>query len=157
VLRPALIPGLEAEEEESLIARRGASQQAEPGDRVVKLHSLGLSQNTLDLFQHLIRPFQRGRGGKLDVQERIAVILFGQEARREPLPDEAVHCGEQHDYQHAYYRLADQGVTPTDITVRRLLEQPVEAAEESSEQSSGFFPGPQQQRGERGRKGQRVE
>ena len=64
-----------------------------------------------------------------------------------------IHDREERDDQHAYRRLADQGVAPVDVTARRLLEQAVEAAEESGENAFGFFPWPQQQRGERRRRG----
>src|SRR5262249_37376683 len=145
------------DEEKSLVTRRTASQQAEPADSVIELHSLGLSENPLDLFQHLIRPLQRSRGGKLDVKERVAIILFRQEAGWQPPSNEGVHGREERDNQHTHHSLADQRVAPVDVTARRFREHTVEDSEESREDAFGLFPGPQQQRGERGRESQRVE
>src|SRR5438105_11729698 len=106
----ALFPRLEADEEKALITCGSATEQAEAANRIVVLHALGLRQNPLDLFQDLIGSLQRSRRRKLDIQKCVAVILFGQKARREFSADESIRYREAHENQYAHDRLANQPV-----------------------------------------------
>src|SRR5262249_57193211 len=99
----AFAPRLEPEKKNPWVPPQTASQRPTPADSVIELHSLGLSENPLDLFQHLIRPLQRSRGGKLDVKERVAIILFWQEAGWQPPSDEGVHGREERDNPHTHH------------------------------------------------------
>ncbi len=56
--RGALVPGLEPDEEEALVTGGNARQHAEAAYGAVGLHALRRAEHPLDLFQHLIRPFE---------------------------------------------------------------------------------------------------
>ncbi len=80
------------------------------------------------------------------MQHRVAVVFFGQKARRQRTADESVggsEAGQNHDANHGF---AQQRVTPVEITVHHLVEAAIEPAEEASLYSSRFLSRPQQQR-----------
>ena len=89
VVALALVPGVEPDEVEGGVRRRGAGEEAEAGDRRDVLDALRLREELLDFLAHRVGPLERGGVGKLDVQEEVALVLVGEKARGKPLAEQA--------------------------------------------------------------------
>ena len=128
-----VLPRIELDEVERVVARGHAGQQAEADDGVEVSDALGLLQDRVHLVRHSIGSLEGSRRRQLDVEQRIAVVFFRQEARRQPLPEQTGGHGEQHQHADANQRLADQAVAQADVAVRGPREPAVERIEEPSE------------------------
>ena len=121
--RVALVPRLQGDEEEGVVGRVDAAEQAEADDRVVGLHARRVLQDRLDLLADRVRALQRRGVGQLHVHVEVALVLLGQEARRQarcrrsrrapamPASSSIASAG-----------LADQAPAPADVAVGGAAE-----------------------------------
>jgi hypothetical protein len=76
-----------------------------------------------------IRSFERRRRRQLHVEEEIAVILLGQEARRQTTAERRIRRGECEQQRDRHDRLADEDVAERHVGTRGAVEPAVEHAE----------------------------
>ena len=150
-------PFLQRDEEDAAVARVHPDEKVVAGDRADVLDSGRGLEDLLTLSHDGVGALE-GRGVRQDdLGEEVTLIFLRQEAARDAL---AEHSGEDRDanqQQNGDERFADEEAADAHIAIGRCTEDPIEPVEELLQRSLAFFLRLQEQCGERGRKGERVE
>ena len=97
----ALIPRLEADEVERVVARRHAGQKAEAGNRDEVCDAVSLQQRLIDFARDRVRALQRGGRRQLHVEQHVSIVLVGNETRRKAAAEKRGACGERRKQRDA--------------------------------------------------------
>src|SRR5262249_7526146 len=85
----AVLPLLQRDEEEGVVARPRQAEEAEPDDAGRRLHPGSLCQQLFDLARGGLSPLQRGGARKLQVQVEESLVFVREEARWQPAAQES--------------------------------------------------------------------
>ena len=114
-------------------------------------------EDLLDLSRHCARAFQRSRIRKLHVDEGIALVFIGQEARGQTHAKENCDYGESRNYKQSQRAFAKNPGADFDVDLGGAPEHAIEPVKESAEQPVALLLRPKQQRGKRGAQRERIE
>ena len=153
----ALVPGFERKEIKGVVGGVHRAEKAVAGDRRKVRNARRLFQDRLDLRAGVGGALERRSGRKLHVGVEVALVLFGNEARREPRAEKPGKRREDDEERHREKGLVDQVATAVHVAIGRPPEPVIEPAEEDAEGTARLFARLQQKRGERGRERQRIE
>ena len=153
----AFRPLLERDEKEARVGARNGAEEIEADDRGDIFHAWGLKENLLDLAGGL-GGLLEGRGAReLDHAEEVALILLGDERGGHRSANSSRSDGEADEKQHRNRELADQTAANGGVSIRRSVEEFVEATEKRTERAAGFLAGTQEKRAKRGTERKGVE
>ena len=93
----ALVPRLELNEIEGVVAGVDPRDQAEADDGIEGRDAVGLGEQRIDLARDFVGALDRGGRRKLDVDKAIAIVLFRQEARGQSAAQEPGSGGKQQE------------------------------------------------------------
>ncbi len=151
------MPGLQRDEIEAGVGRRGSGEKAVARDRGDVLDALGLAEDLIDPLADRVRALQRRRVGQLDVHEEVPLVLHRQEAGGQLLAEEAAEDDEADQDCDADEHLPDEVARQADVALRHPSEDAVEPGEELPERPLGLLLRPQDQRAERRREREGIE
>ena len=153
----AMSPFLQRNEEHAAVARVHPGKKVVAGDRTDVLDSGRSLEDLLTLSHHGVGALE-GRGVRQDdLGEEVTLIFLRQEAARDALAEHSGEEGDTDEQNNGDERFADEEAADAHIAIGRGAEASIEPVEELLQQSFAFFLRLQQHRGERGRKGERIE
>ena len=153
----SLLPRLELNEIEGVIAGVDPRDQAEADDGIEGQDAFGPGEQRVDLARDFVGALDRGGWRKLDIDKAIAVVLFRQEARGQSAAQEPGSGGKQQEDRDTDDRLPNEAATHARVPARRSLQEGVEPTEDAREPSPVLAARAKQHGGQSRRQRQRVE
>ena len=91
------------------------------------------------------RTLERSRIGKLHIDEDVALVFIGQEARGQTVAEESRAHGEGRNHHQSQRRLSNEPAAEPDIDFRAAPEHAIEPVKELAEQPVTLHLGPEHQ------------
>ena len=153
----AVAPGLQSDEIEGVVTGPDEAEQAEANDAGGVLDTGRVGQDFLDLSRRRCRALERSRIGKLHVDEDVALVFIGQEARGQTVAKETRPQPKIASTTKASAPFRMKPPRQPDIDLRGAPENAIEPVEELAEQSVALLLWPEQQPGQRRAQRESVE
>ena len=132
----AILPGLHAHEDRAVVRLEGAGHRPVAADGLVRVESVGLGQDVLDLLQHEAGALQRRPGGKLDVDAEDALVLVRDEAGGQHACEQAGPDRHRDDDADRQQRAAHEQARHAHVALGADVEGLVEALEEAAQRAA---------------------
>ena len=153
----AFLPWIETHEHERGIGHIEVVENVDAGQAHGRTHTLGVADDFLDLFEHLVAALQGCSLRQFDGHEKIALVLVRDEAAGHMLAETADADDHNDQQQHGKRGLAHESADDGAVALDHPVEALVEQAEERGDGTLAGFGFAQQQGGERGAQGQCVD
>src|SRR4029077_6785020 len=148
--RLALVPGLEGDKEEGVVAGAYVAEQAEADDAGRVSDARHIGEDLLNLTRHGAGALQRSRIRKLHVDEGIALVFIGQEAGGQTAAKESGANGEGRNHHQGQRALTKNPSADFDVDLGAAPEHAIESFKKPAKQPAALLLWPEQQRGKRG-------
>src|SRR5579863_9043718 len=135
----ALVPRLESDDKESVVAGANKTEQTEADDAGLVFHPRCVRQNVFYLCPCLRCSLERRVIGQLQIHIDIALIFIGKKARRYPIGEESRREAKDQQKHNHHCCFLEQDTAPTDIAFSGPLKNPVKPVEESPQQAMALF------------------
>ncbi len=131
--RCAIAPGLKSYEIEGVVTGAYKAEQAEANNACRVLDTWGVGENVLNLFRRFARTLQRSRIRKLHVDEDIALVFIGKEARRQTAAKETCAHAERRNHHQGQRTLAKNPTADSNIDLGAAPEHAIDPVKELAE------------------------
>ncbi len=132
----ALVPRLQSDEEEGVVAGADEAEQAETDDAGGVLDARGVGENVFDFARDFIGALKRSGIRQLQVDVEVALVFIGKEAGRDFGAEKTGGDSEDYKEDESDGAFADQEAADADVGVGGAGESAVKPAEKSLEQAS---------------------